>query len=151
MENKEYLSEEKYQQNNLKVKKIGKILLIVGIIMLIVGSLMTMLGFFSFGSSIFNNIGSTDVEMDNFAGSMFSKFGLFSIGSILSTIGFGLTAFGGVIMLVAHRREIAAYSTQQVMPIAKEGVEKMAPTLGIAAKEISKGIKEGLNEADKNK
>ena len=35
MENKEYLSEEKYQQTNAKVKKIGKILLIVGIVILV--------------------------------------------------------------------------------------------------------------------
>ena len=62
---------------------------------------------------------------------------------------------------VAKRREIIAFGAQQVMPVAEEGIEKMAPTIGkvggeIAknmapvygeiAKEISKGIKEGLKE-----
>ena len=42
-----------------------------------------------------------------------------------------------------------AYTTQQVMPVAQEGIEKMAPTIGSAAKEIAKGIKQGINEANK--
>lgn len=65
---------------------------------------------------------------------------------------------------VTHRREIAAYTAQQVMPLAQEGIEKMAPTVGKAgksiakemapvygemAKEVSKGIKEGLKDEEK--
>jgi len=65
---------------------------------------------------------------------------------------------------ITHRREIMAYNTQHVMPIAQEGIEKMAPTIGKAgasmakemaplygdiAKEISKGIKEGLKDEEK--
>lgn len=46
------------------------------------------------------------------------------------------------------RREITAFTAQQVMPVAQEGIEKMAPTAGNAVKEIAKGIKEGINEAD---
>lgn len=72
----------------------------------------------------------------------------------------------GSIYMVTKRREIMAFSAQQVMPVAQEGIEKMAPTIGKAgasmikeispaigdvAKEISKSIKEGVNEADKNK
>ena len=53
-------------------------------------------------------------------------------------------------MIVAHRREIAAYTTQQVMPIAQEGIEKITPTIsnaaGSIAKSISKGIKEGKED-----
>ncbi len=60
----------------------------------------------------------------------------------------------GVIYIFAKRREILAFSTQQVMPVAQEGIEKMAPTVGNAvgevAKGITKGIKEGLND-DENK
>ncbi len=66
--------------------------------------------------------------------------------------------FGGVLILTSKRRNIMAYSLQQTMPVAQEGIEKMAPTLGKAgasiskemapvygeiAKEISKGIREG--------
>ena len=57
----------------------------------------------------------------------------------------------GVIYVFAKRREITAFTTQQVMPVAQEGIEKMAPTVGNAAKEVAKGIKEGLNEADEKK
>ena len=72
--------------------------------------------------------------------------------------------FSGIIYLSTMQREILAYHAQQVMPIAQEGIEKVAPTIGkvtasIAkevapiygdvAKEISKGIKEGLKEDKK--
>ena len=56
-----------------------------------------------------------------------------------------------VIYVFSKRREITAFTTQQVMPVAQEGIEKMAPTVGNAAKEVAKGIKEGLNEADVKK
>ena len=59
------------------------------------------------------------------------------------------------IYIFSKRREIVAFTTQQVMPVAQEGIEKMAPTIGSAAgtigKELAKGIKEGINEADNNK
>lgn len=48
--------------------------------------------------------------------------------------------------MTAKRREILAFTTQQVMPVAKEGIDTMAPTIGNVAKEISKGIKEGSKE-----
>lgn len=69
------------------------------------------------------------------------------------TIGFGLTVAGGIVMFIANRREITAYTTQQVMPLAQEGIQKMAPTVGSAigtiGKELVRGIREGINEADK--
>ncbi|MBQ3142749.1 MAG: hypothetical protein IJB82_04510 [Bacilli bacterium] len=67
--------------------------------------------------------------------------------------------------IMTKRREIAAFSMQQMMPLAEEGIEKMAPTIGKAgktivkemapmygeiAKEISKGIKEGLSDEKKD-
>lgn len=36
MDNQKLLSEEKYQQNNAKVKKVGKMLLIIGVITLVI-------------------------------------------------------------------------------------------------------------------
>lgn len=74
-------------------------------------------------------------------------------------------SIAGGIYLIAKRREIVAFTVQQAMPLAQEGIEKMAPTIGKAgasiakemapvygniAKEISKGIKDGINEADNN-
>ena len=59
----------------------------------------------------------------------------------------------GSIYLTTKRRQIIAYHTQQVVPVAQEGIEKMTPTIGKAwssiAKEISKGIKEGLKDNEK--
>lgn len=57
--------------------------------------------------------------------------------------------FSGFVFFISKGREIAAFTTQQAMPIAKEGIDEMAPTVGNAAKEIAKGIKEGLNEEEK--
>ena len=71
----------------------------------------------------------------------------------------------GSIYMTTRQREILAFHTQQVMPVAQEGIEKMAPTIGKAgasiakemapaygemAKEISKGIKEGLSKDSKD-
>ena len=80
------------------------------------------------------------------------------LGAVLIFIGLGILPptfmISGFIFLISKRREIATFATQQTMPIAKEGVEKMAPTIGKAAgtisKDIAKGIKEGINEADNN-
>lgn len=56
----------------------------------------------------------------------------------------------GSLYLISKRREITAFTVQQTMPLAKEGIEKMAPTVGGAVKEVTKGVKEGLNESDKD-
>jgi len=92
--------------------------------------------------------------------------------SIMPYIIFAIPAFmfPGMIALMlfmtAKRRSMMAFSAQQVMPVAQESIEKMAPTIGKAgasvakemapvygeiAKEIGKGIKEGLQDEDKNK
>ena len=63
---------------------------------------------------------------------------------------FATCMIAGSIFLFSKRREIAAFTAQQVMPIAKEGIDEMAPTVGNAAREISRGIKEGLKD-DKGK
>lgn len=70
----------------------------------------------------------------------------------------------GSIYMITKRREILAFSAQQVMPIAKETINTMTPTIsnatkemintvspsiGNAAKEIAKGIKEGLQDEEK--
>lgn len=62
--------------------------------------------------------------------------------------------FGGFILIVAHRREIAAFTTQQSMPVRQEAITKMAPTVGQAAgtiaRDVAAGIREGLNSANSN-
>lgn len=55
----------------------------------------------------------------------------------------------GFIFMVAKRRHILAFQIQQVIPVAKEGIDEMAPTIGNAAGEIAKGIKKGLSDNEK--
>ena len=60
--------------------------------------------------------------------------------------------FFSFIITFAKGRHILAFQAQKVMPVAKEGINEMAPTIGNAAgnvaEEIAKGIKKGLNDTD---
>lgn len=145
-ENK-YLNEEKYQQNVKKLKGTGKIVLTIGIVMLILGAVFLVLGFIGFGSAGLNITAGNEVEQA--AKGAFGGFGLIALGGFLDTTGLFVTGIGGMLLILAHRREITAFTTQQVMPVAKEGIDEMAPTIGNAAGEIAKGIKKGLSDDEK--
>lgn len=153
MEEKKYLNEEDYQRYNAKVKKVGKILLIVGLSLLVISIILIVIGAINFGNTV------TLTDETKMAKNMFGGMGLFAIGSFMSVFSFGLASVGAICLLVAHRREITAYTTQQVMPVAKEGIEEMAPTIGkasekmapaagIVAEEVAKGIKKGLKDEE---
>ncbi len=77
-------------------------------------------------------------EFDSFDSVPFYMYGAFVIISSCM-ISFAIFMF-------TKRREIMAFSAQQVMPVAKEGIETMAPTIGTIGKEIAKGITEGIRE-----
>lgn len=156
MNNKEYLNEEKYQQMNKKVNRTGTILLVIGGLMLVSAIIILI---------IFMGIKKEPT--------------IASIAGPLIVFGIAFLFAGGMTKFMGHTREINAYLLQQQMPIAKEGLEKMAPTVGKVsadvakemaptigkvgsdlakemapaykevAKEISKGIKEGLKEEEK--
>lgn len=64
---------------------------------------------------------------------------------IFSVIGLALVGFGAQAKMIGKGREISSFLAQQQMPVAKEGMEKMAPAAKTVAKEITEGIKEGLN------
>ncbi len=51
--------------------------------------------------------------------------------------------------IIAFRRNIVAFKTQQTMPIAKEGLEEIAPTIGKISEEVSKGISKGKSQNQK--
>lgn len=149
MEEKKYLNEEDYQRYTTKLKKVGKILLIVGLVLFVVSIGLIVAGSITFGST---------VVTEKATGAL-SGMGLFAVGGFLSVFSFGMAGIGGMILFIAHRREITAYTTQQVMPVAKETIdemtptmskaaEKMAPAAGTVAKEITKGIKEGLKDEE---
>lgn len=80
-------------------------------------------------------------EFDSFNSIPFYMFGAFVI--IASCM------IAGSIYMFSKRREIAAFTAQQVMPVAKEGIDEMAPTIGNAVGEIAKGIKNGLKDEEK--
>lgn len=71
----------------------------------------------------------------------------------------------GSIFSISKRRKILAFGAQQIMPVGKEVIEEVAPTIGKAtasmakevapvygniAKEIAKGVKEGIKEDSEN-
>ena len=154
MDNKEYLSEEEYQKNAKKLKKVGLIVLIIGIVVLVVGTILAIVGLVGFGNSPMQAFGSDYVDegvVRGVAGSAMKNMVVMIIGSLLSMVGLGASAVGGILMFVAHGREIKSFTTQQVMPIAQEGIDKMTPTVSNAAesvaKSVSKGIAEGKKEA----
>lgn len=145
--NKKYLTEENYQRSNAKVKKIGKILIIIGLILLGAGIILLISGMFGFGNQVTQQIGTDYSEVN--PNGFFSGFGSFALGSLMLPPGLFLTIVGLMVrFLIGNRREITAYTVQQTMPIAKEGIEEMAPTIGNAAGEIAKGIKKGLKEEE---
>lgn len=129
MDKKEYLNEEKYQQTNKKVKTAGMVMIIIGAIM-----------FLGLLASIIMQSGT--LGKDNAS--------LIGLLGIIGVIGLPVLGIGLFLrFILANQREITAYHLQQQMPVAQEGLEKVAPTVGKVAKEVAKGIKEGLNEADK--
>ena len=140
MEQEKYLSEEKYQETNKKVKKISKTLLIIGAILLVIGIIMIIVAFVNFKNS-------ERKAMDSF-----TSVGLYVLGGFVSSAGFVLLIVGGVMAYIAHRREITAYTTQQTMPIKKETINDITPTVadaaGTIAKSVSQGFEEGKKETD---
>lgn len=54
----------------------------------------------------------------------------------------------GKLFMLYKRREILAFTAQQSIPVVKEGIDEMAPTIGNAAKEIAKGISSGIKDKE---
>lgn len=136
MARKEYLNEEEYQKDNKKVKIAGVIVILIGICLLCIGayflSSASKMEVPSMGAPDWFEKSTSQSERE-FKGSTMVMFGIF-ITIVGCMIRFG----------VANQRKIMAYQAQQAMPIVKEGFEEMSPTLGTAAKEIAKGVKEGM-------
>lgn len=99
---------------------------------------------------------NSDIHRKSFESSQYIPF--YMIGGFIM---FTTLMISGNIYLRAKGREIFAFRAQQVLPVAGEGIEEIAPSIGKAgasiakemapvygevAKEISKGIKEGLKD-----
>lgn len=145
--NKKYLTEENYQRSNKKVKTIGNVLMIIGVLTIISGIIIAVLGGRGVGSEITTGL-ETGQDITNPTG-ILSGFGGVALGLFMLPVGGFLTFVGLMVrFLIGNRREITAYTVQQTMPIAKEGIDEMAPTIGNAAGEIAKGIKKGLKDEE---
>ncbi len=124
MSQKQYLSEERYQKVNKVFKIFYLVLSIIGLSMIIGGFVLLVKN---------NSIDYFNTEK--------------IIAFILLALGISLTILSlGDLFRHAFARDITAYYAQRQIPLAQEGIEKMAPSVGTAAKEIAKGIKEGLKD-----
>lgn len=101
--------------------------------------------------SDFNNGLDTVEDIFNTASSRVTKtkyYGFYMVGAFIIVI----SIIGSVsLYLFAKRREIIAFKTQQVMPIAKEVIGEISPTLGSAAGEVARGITKGIKDGLNNK
>ncbi len=166
MGKKEYLNEEEFQKNNKKVKTAGTIVMIIGLC-LVCAAIFVLISASQMETSISENSnpdisGLFDVDSQESALSWFesttqsmgaksearsAQMGRQTLGLFMLLPGIFITIVGCMIRFaVGNQTNIMAYQTQQVMPIAQEKIEKMAPSMGTAAKEIAKGIKEGLSD-----
>lgn len=111
--------------NEEQYKKTKKKINLIGVLLLCIGLPLAIIGISTF--------------------IMYKKISFF----FLTFLGMPMIFIGFFLIMTSHGREIYAFNAQQRMPIAKEGIEKMAPSVGTAAKEIAKGVKEGLKDENK--
>lgn len=152
---------------------IGIILLVVGVIITITGFVNfnktrnNMMNSFNNSTSnmfdSFNNSINNDDDGREFVDSMkesatsitassknsFNGVMLIGLGGFISVAGFALIIAGGGMTYMAHRREITAYTTQQTMPIKKETINDITPTVADAAGTITKSVSQGFEEGKK--
>lgn len=147
MNNNIYLNEENYKRSNKKVKLFGDIIILLSIGLIVLG--------------VFTHIQASNVQVPNmgepnwFEASK-TKSEINFRGTTMIMFGGFLSAVGCMVRFaIGNAREITAYNIQTMMPVAQEGIKTMVPTMvevqremtpvyGEMAKEISKGIKEGL-------
>ena len=125
-QNKEILNEKSYRKMKKGFIIVGVISLIIAVILLVIAITMQVP---QMGDEAWFNLSSKRMLL--FAGA-------FIFGIMIPLVTFSR----------AFAREMMAYSAQQVMPVAQEGIEKMAPSIGKATKEITKGVKEGLKDKE---
>lgn len=73
--------------------------------------------------------------------------GMMIMGGVMVLIFTALIS--GNLFMIYKRREILAFTAQQSIPVVKEGIEEMTPTIGNVAKEVTKGISSGIKDKEK--
>lgn len=126
MNENKYLNEEKYQKSKKVLITIGCISIIIAITLLVLAITKKM----------------PEMGQD----------GWFEAENVRSLMFLGAFIFGlmipPVIFVIAFSRNINAFNAQSTIPVVKEAANEMAPTAGNLAKEVTKGIKEGLNDKE---
>lgn len=150
-----YLNEERYQKTKKKLQMVALIILLVG---LIGGGLLLYKGITTEKidknaleveqREEFNQNGYSEkyYDLEDQIQKDDPKY-FYIIFGVVTLVVTGITSLS--IYITTKKREIAAFGAQQMMPIAQEGIDTMAPTVGNAAKEIAKGVKEGLKDEEK--
>lgn len=146
-----YLNEESYQKSRSKLRFVALALIILGIFALIVSIVLIILGFSNMGTSVVNGFSNLEsgASHTGIVVGMTKTFGLTSSGFFIGFIGFLLLILGAFILTIASRREIIAFTAQQTLPIEREMIDEMTPTIANSAGEIAKGVKKGLKDAEK--
>ena len=124
--NNKYFNEEKYQ-------KIKRTLIIFGCISIFIALLLLVLAIIMHVPDM-----SSDEWFTSSTARMFMFIGAFFFGIMVPFILFP----------IAFARDINTFTAQSTIPVAKEGIEEMIPTINKTAKEITKGVKEGLEDKE---
>ncbi len=133
MENK-YLNEEQYQKANRKIKIAGTIVIVLG---------LALLGFGIYTLIMSNKIVEPSMTSSNWFSVSSSKMKMQSMGMFMVIPSIFVIIVGCMIrFVIPNQRQIMAYKLQQMIPLTKEGVEEMTPTMKKVASEITKGIKD---------
>ena len=120
-----YLNEEKYKRNERTIIILAVLLLIIG---LSLGGFLIYNWVAKLGTA---KVGKLNVEPEKKNGELETK----NLKYVL-----GVEYIDGKFM-IAKRRSIYDFQVQQVMPVAKEGINEMAPIIGNAVGEIAKSVK----------
>ena len=92
-----------------------------------------------------DEVENTNVEFErNLNSSSYIPFFIFGVFVIIVSC-----MIAGINYMRTKGREMLAFGIQQVRPIAEEGMEKMAPSIGRTSKTIAKDIAEGIREGYK--
>ena len=124
MNNNQYLNEEKYKRIKKVMKTIAFISLMIGIILIVSAILIHVL----------------KIGEDNWFETKTLQILLFAGGFIFSIM------IPFPILFIAHGRDIVAFQTQSMMPVAKEGMKEMGQTAGEMMKEMAPTMGQAASE-----
>ncbi len=124
--------------NEAMYKRLKKRLIIIGSILLALGVIIMIVCIIAFASSL------KDFEDPNSfpTKTMFAPFGIVA--------GFGFIGVGIMLLITAHKREIASFHVATVAPVTKDvseyAADEIAPSISKGVSKIAKDLKETKEE-----